>query len=1210
MKKFFGFLLASLFLVSGVEAAYRHNPYTQKLDFTPAVSEDDGSPTGTPGTLIFSNGTVTDNGDGTFNVTTGSAASAPSTDTFVVIKNSASLTAERFIAGTANQVSITDNGANSSLVIGTSQDISSASSPTFVNATLSGKTTGSVLFASTGGIVSQDTARLFWDQQNYRLGILTGTPQYTLDVAGDAFVDTYSVADTNGTLNNPGMARRQFVGAADTLFFRGGSVATAFFNNANNHANLTIVDGGDVGIGLHADTPTAQLTVSGDAASTVIFRAISRDTTTTFDIDAANRVAIWPATAGSLGVLTVNNRASTDPIFIAQDNGTEVVRIADGGNVGIGISPAVKFHVAGINQSFRLSGTDDTSPVYQQINTSASTGLGYIGVEGNAGGTVFTGTLPNAMFLSSGASGTALQLGSSGNVRATIDSSGNFGIYASSPTAQLTVSADSASTVIFRAISQDTTTTFDIDAANRVAIWPAAAGSLGVLTVNNRASTDPIFVAQDNGTEVLRIADGGNIGIGIANPSQLLHINGAEATAYAASSGSLTQPAGGINTMIQNTTADGMVSLRFAQLSGSSNAIGYIGFINDGAGDITGSFVFGQRTGVSTYAEQMRLNDVGNFGIGTTQPQSTLQVDGTARVNRIGVGVSTDGTALITTRGQAAVSIDNYGASAGNTGEIRFKELAANGQNYVAVKASDDIAANVTWSLPAADGTVGQVLSTGGDGILRFVAAGAGGWTDGGAVIRLDTSTDDVVVGGTASLGKLGVLGDSDEAQLVVRGNGAQSTPILVVENPQGVDYFSVYGNPAMTGANLMMGTNAGDNLTDGTFDIMIGTSAGTAATSANNVISIGRNSALVLTTGSETTICGSGAGQALTTQANNTIFGYLGGGTGLASANNSLFGAQAGNSLTSGNNNICLGYLGGNDLITESNHFVAGDASSPITNVFFGEGLFDGSPVSYTINGTNGTGTNITGGNVTISGGQGTGTGAGGKFIVRSSPAGSTGSAGNVSYDIFTVTSTRNVLVNTSSDFTGVTQIFTPDDGVGINVSIDAVQAGITASDVFMSFDSKTGEEGSIAGTAAPGVIAFNTFTGSHWTKIDDKTDLEPCMVLIATGEKWLDSKQQLVKAAVSTQESDVRVYGVYGGTNKDGYDYVLALGTAFIWVTPTNGDIEIGDYLESSPIRGLAQKQHGRLLLNSTVAKALESVQWIPGEKRRKIACTLHAG
>ena len=52
--------------------------------------------------------------------------------------------------------------------------------------------------------------------------------------------------------------------------------------------------------------------------------------------------------------------------------------------------------------------------------------------------------------------------------------------------------------------------------------------------------------------------------------------------------------------------------------------------------------------------------------------------------------------------------------------EIRLPEDTDNGSNYVALKAADTIASNITFTLPAADGTNGQAITTNGSGTLGF----------------------------------------------------------------------------------------------------------------------------------------------------------------------------------------------------------------------------------------------------------------------------------------------------------------------------------------------------------------------------------------------------------------------------------------------------------------------------------------------------------
>ena len=73
---------------------------------------------------------------------------------------------------------------------------------------------------------------------------------------------------------------------------------------------------------------------------------------------------------------------------------------------------------------------------------------------------------------------------------------------------------------------------------------------------------------------------------------------------------------------------------------------------------------------------------------------------------------------------QAAFTLNPYGAGAGNTGEIRFLELAANGTSYVGFKASDALAGTVLWTLPIADGTASQALTTNASAILAWTSVG------------------------------------------------------------------------------------------------------------------------------------------------------------------------------------------------------------------------------------------------------------------------------------------------------------------------------------------------------------------------------------------------------------------------------------------------------------------------------------------------------
>jgi hypothetical protein len=61
------------------------------------------------------------------------------------------------------------------------------------------------------------------------------------------------------------------------------------------------------------------------------------------------------------------------------------------------------------------------------------------------------------------------------------------------------------------------------------------------------------------------------------------------------------------------------------------------------------------------------------------------------------------------------------GVWAQNQAPLRMYESTANGTNFVALKAPATLSADVTWTMPAADGTSGQVFSTNGSGTTSWV---------------------------------------------------------------------------------------------------------------------------------------------------------------------------------------------------------------------------------------------------------------------------------------------------------------------------------------------------------------------------------------------------------------------------------------------------------------------------------------------------------
>ena len=141
---------------------------------------------------------------------------------------------------------------------------------------------------------------------------------------------------------------------------------------------------------------------------------------------------------------------------------------------------------------------------------------------------------------------------------------------------------------------------------------------------------------------------------------------------------------------------------------------------------------------------------IANGGTGATSAAGAR-----ANLGAAASGLNSDINALVGLNRQEAIRIAPYGLGAGMTSELRFQGLS--GPSFVGFKAPDATSGAQVWTLPAADGTLGQVLRTDGAGRLAWatpsggsvtsVATGAG--LTGGPITT--TGTVSIATGGVAN---------------------------------------------------------------------------------------------------------------------------------------------------------------------------------------------------------------------------------------------------------------------------------------------------------------------------------------------------------------------------------------------------------------------------------------------------------------------------
>tara|TARA_R100000995_G_scaffold82781_1_gene57220 strand:+ start:41 stop:1783 length:1743 start_codon:yes stop_codon:yes gene_type:complete len=307
-------------------------------------------------------------------------------------------------------------------------------------------------------------------------------------------------------------------------------------------------------------------------------------------------------------------------------------------------------------------------------------------------------------------------------------------------------------------------------------------------------------------------------------------------------------------------------------------------------------------------------------------------------------------------------------------GDLRFAD--SDSSNWVAFQAPATIGSNVTWTLPAADGSANQLLTTNGSGTLSWSTVAGGvssdaqqntvGGTNAGDSFTGTDANDNTLFGydaGTAiTSGDTNVCIGSEAGKSLTTAN--QSVAIgckalkSCISNTKNIA-IGQSSQENVTGTNnIAMGYNSAQNASNASYgrNIAIGVNAMQESTTAQYNTCVGDQAGRHLTTGTYNVFIGPNVGGGTYDSGNNTWYRTSGSGNvaigssqfngaGMADCSgnwNTALGYNAGLKHTSATESTCVGSFAGYDVTTGSNNLLlgndAGRTNSPSGNITAGD--------------------------------------------------------------------------------------------------------------------------------------------------------------------------------------------------------------------------------------------------------------------------------
>jgi hypothetical protein len=543
-------------------------------------------------------------------------------------------------------------------------------------------TQGSVVFAGASGIYSQDNANFFYNSTNHSLGLGTTSPQNLLDVNGAASIGYNVAAPSSGLIVN-GSVGIGTTSPSEKLHVAGVIEADDGYSDANGFGGFTWASGSGtplISIGWPGSTTSTNFikSASGDNLSLTIGAANGASASGNLYFDTNNAFAMTILKSGNVGIgttapanlLDVNGAASIGYNVAAPTGGLIV-----SGNVGIGTNNPLSYALD-VNGTINATNFIGSGSGLTSIGTSAITGT--IGTGNGGTGTNSAFTQGSVVF--AGASGVYSQDNSQFYWN---DSSHELGI-AGSPVTALTIGTSLVAT------SDYTNTPNQVTISDK---WTnTASGSYTSAGIYSQAN---VVSASSTGMTALTVD---NL-IPSSQTATFKSVTGIKTIANDAGSGAITgyiygsqtdafysgtNTAGGVMGIYASAEneSNGTVTNLYGYFLQSGVTTGYTGTVNNGYGfyvEGIGSNGTWTNTPYDFYGSDSGAWNyfAGNVGIGTANPQSTLDVASyTPRTGTVSTGLAAYITGNLNL--ESGVQIAHYNGTQGiNIGYAGIQKYAS-----------------------------------------------------------------------------------------------------------------------------------------------------------------------------------------------------------------------------------------------------------------------------------------------------------------------------------------------------------------------------------------------------------------------------------------------------------------------------------------------------------------------------------------------------